>query len=512
MCWKPGFFAVHGVRLYVGLAFLVMPVDAALAAFQRMGIAAGTYRLGPQGSRSVPAFCFDRTRSSPSSSDGFDAVLTDQAAATVKVGGRRMSLQQALARGVVQVHGTQRTLAEYMRALDSPAAQARMSPNALRSSASLRAGWARATPSERLQIERVFAPYLARNGDHTRLRLSSRSDQPVEITFTRTALLGTAADRGLAVPDFQVRSRGPQHKEQDEIWRRMTRGHQMLLARAGYRVQINGRAGEGTLSQIRLFQRDQGLPPTGSIDAATEKALSGEGRQGFGLRGVNSRPERRYSVLYVSPNRSGTGSVYQVHDGEGPRVAATSIREIVQTLGPDLTSAGRRILLVPRGLSAGQVRMLAASASNYSKGGADTRPPVGVLNVRGVIDEGMFEQTASLDLAGGVVARTSGEATVYEKLITFRSVDGRSRTVRVVSTVRSLLEQFLRNLQALFSQRSSQATSPTPAQLIALALEQTRRDANLSRAEMAEQMRLELANTQFAWAELLKRMLGRAAG
>lgn len=506
---KPGFFAVHGLRLCAGLALLVIPVDAALAAFQRMGIAAGTYRLGPQGSRSVPAFCFDQTRSSPSTSDRFDAVLTDQAA-TVKVGGRRMSLQQALARGVVQVHGTQRMLAEYMRTLDSPAVQARMNPNALRSFALLRASWVRATPIERLQMERAFAPHSARAGDHTRLRLSSRSDQPVEITFTRTALLGTAADRGLAVPDFQIRGSGPQHEEQDEIWRRMTRRHQTLLARAGYRVQVDGRTGSGTVREIRLFQRDHGLPRTGSIDADTERTLSTEGRQGFGLRRVNSRPERSYSVLFVSLNRSRTGDVYQVHDGEGPRVAATSIREMILALGADPASAGRRVFLVPRGLSARQVRMLAASAGNYSRAGADTRPPVGVLDVRGVVDEAMFERTTSLDLAGGVVARTSGEATVYEKLITFRSVDGRSRTVRVVSTVRSLLEQFLRNLQALFSQRGSQADSPTPAQLIALALEQTRRDANLSHAEMAEQMRLELANTQFARAELLKRLLGGA--
>ncbi|MBB3348345.1 peptidoglycan-binding protein [Sphingomonas sp. BK069] len=434
-------------------------------------------------------------------------MLTDSSSATVKVGQRRMTLQQAISQGIVQVSGTQHTMDSVLKRVDDPSLRARMSPAEIQRYRVLQAYWAHMPPAQRAQIERANASYFAQQGDHTRLQFSSRTNQPVEITFGKTALLGTDADRGLATPDLQISGSSPQHAEQAAIWRKMTRRHQALLATSGYAVKVDGVASRSTKGQIARFQRDHKLVQSGEIDVPTEKALVRESGQASALKAVNTNPAREYTVLYVSRNPSSEGTVYQVHDGSGPRFSATTISDIIKGMGAQPGSGSKRVFLVPRGLDERQVGLLAASADNYSRAEAQGRPAVGVMKVSGVTDEAMFQRTVQLDI-GETVTRSAGASGAYEKLITFQSADGRSKTVTVVSFARNLMDQFIRNLQALFSRHQGSPTAPTPAQLISLALEQTRRDAGLTRREMKEQLSVEISNTQFASRLILSRIAG----
>ncbi len=491
----------HALHLFALLALAAIGIASPVqAAAQRMGIGAGTYRLSPHGSTTVPAFCFDYTRESPSTGNSLDTVLTDTNSAIATVGDRRMPLQEAIAKGLVRVNGTQGTLADLIHAVGHAASSSRMPLDQRLEAQRIKAKWDHLTASQRAGMEAEFALRNPQLGSHTRLNFSSNSDQPVAITFANTAILGTAADRKLAVPDLQVTSTRSHDAEQEHIWTEMNQRNLSLLSQAGYGSGAADLKAIDPHALAAVFQRDHNLPVTGQFDPLTEKVLVEEGRQGAALKRINSRADRRYSVLYVSPNRRGVDGGYRVSSGFGLPRPTTTIDEMMRVMHGQLPVSTERVYLVPRGMSDEEIGRLAASAQIYSRFGTETRPTVGVLKVAGAADEVMFKPIADIAIPDEIIQRGTDAAITHEILLTVKTTDGGSRKIKVVSKIRNLLERFIANLQALMSHRTYQASSPTPAQILALALEQTRREAHMTHQQMADSLSLETANVQFGVA------------
>lgn len=80
---------------------------------------------------------------------------------------------------------------------------------------------------------------------------------------------------------------------------------QQRLNSAGYPVVVDGIYGENTRSAVIAFQRDRGLPPTGTADSQTLAAL--------GVPDVGGIPQRnRYVVIIPTPDRAALAKVQTV--------------------------------------------------------------------------------------------------------------------------------------------------------------------------------------------------------
>ncbi len=161
---------------------------------QRMGIASGIIDLAANVIRSVPTYCLDRTRDSPSPATSYSTVLTEPQQARVTIdGARSMTLSEAIGQGLVEIRGQNLTMDQFVHFLNDPILQSRlhMSPEDRDQAKLLLMVWSTAGEAEKKELERKFQPLLADlGGDHEHLQFVNKSGKHLTINFDRPAILG----------------------------------------------------------------------------------------------------------------------------------------------------------------------------------------------------------------------------------------------------------------------------------------------------------------------------------
>jgi peptidoglycan hydrolase-like protein with peptidoglycan-binding domain len=286
---------------------------------QRMGIAAGVFELAANAVESIPTYCLDFTRDSPTSTTAYSHILTDPEDARVVGNGISMSLGDAMKSGRIEIKGQDISTHDFLLLMNDPVFQQRLQmPADLRTDMrKLLTAWNQATPSEKKDIEESIAPVVAQLGlgDHTHLRIVSHFPQPVRLEVSRSAVVSPTAE---SAADVDTEHLGVAHDAEDQramqsvTWQANTARQQAVLHYLGYyNGDVDGVPGRQTRAAVAKFQSENGRPATGVLDGPTNDILYSRFNDRRLMVVNGSSPDTMLVTVAFTPNlESGRYSVW----------------------------------------------------------------------------------------------------------------------------------------------------------------------------------------------------------
>jgi hypothetical protein len=516
-----------GHRAFAAIAAALVLVTTGVpaeASFQRMGIPIGTFRVMGNGSLAIDAFCFDITRKSPNAGVNFANVLTDPSKITVKFGESSMSLTQAIREKKVIVHGTQPTFAEFIAGLNQPRVLNRFTPREQTEFRQMQANYRKLSPTEKAQLEAYFRPRLAEVGDHTKIVFENKTGLPMSVNVSSPAVFGDTAETAPDVSALPTTIHNTRDA-QNIVWERRSTVHQQQLQDAGfYTGPIDGDLGPMSKAAIASFQDATGLKVTKEIDAATEDALS-KASADYRHLGTLNRNRNGYVAAGMYTMRRGPDrALYLVVGANGERLyKGNSAEAAIQSLTPYAARFGAdSAYLVPFVRDGDQRTAMELSIRSAARQRGSGGPELFITDamqeplaagklmgrsVRDVLDDGGEPNSVRL---------ASGEQG-FSKTVDLLYADQSTQKLTIFGKTADIVKAFIKNLKYQVAKfRAATSKNPGAAVLtplrstdiVNLAMAQTARDFNLSRAELRSQLSARFNGYQIVTRQESKRRSG----
>jgi hypothetical protein len=245
---------------------------------QRMAIPPGVFHVGVGATLAIDAYCVDYGRANPKPSSQYGTVLAGSQTSKVTVGGKELSLTEALAAHLIEIKGRKLTFGEFLMALSSPEIQRSRDRSEREEFKEIISLWKDATPKEKEEVNRKYAGLVPDIGSYSDLQLVNTSHSEVKLVFSDPTIV-SVRDESISDVDLKVldvlRSKSEQPIKQAVLWRSVTSSHQRSLKSLGYYSGVvDGVVGPQTESAIRRFQKDKGLTITNQFDANTAALLN----------------------------------------------------------------------------------------------------------------------------------------------------------------------------------------------------------------------------------------------
>lgn len=440
--------------LFLFGVIVLLPLSG-FAQLQRMAILSGGYKLPPNSSKSVNAYCMDYTRHAPEKGSQYQYLLTSPENATVTIGtSEQLSLQEAIDRKKVSIEGINMTVGQLLNSLSDPMVLNRI-PEADRSQIlQMKETWNSLTPAQRATLERELAPDLAKSGgDFTHLKLVNHTSQPISISLSRDAVFGAERE---SVPLFDtqdVGGRGGTNTQgiQSQFWRAATKKHQAMLQDIGYyKGPLSGEVDPNTKNAIVKFKTDHRLPSDSVIDSQTENAL---------MRA--SQDSRNAKYIAFTLETGGDGPLYRLYSPGGEQVySGNLIPDLLTAINTERDRKGRgnNVYLIMKGFADKQVNAFAASTRIYQNSVDPT------VSIRPFESGSEFSKAEDFFFSPG---KTLIEESVTEPVLVMQGANkdfyqsdfkvadaaGDSGTVSVFARAREVVVSFVQGVRSLFQRR-----------------------------------------------------------
>lgn len=285
----------------LGLAAFVVITPLRTSAAQRMVLAPGVFNVAANGAQSLSAFCLDFIEHAPESGTTYGNAFASLSDASVKIGDVTYSLQDAVDRHLVSIHGvmTHYTSAQLLNAHD-PMGLAMATRDYLltlpkdqrRHLLGLMAQWDTLAPAQRSELSATLDKHIEQSGDFSRLTVANHTSSPLSITV-RNAHVGER-NNPISNVDLTHLPAGAIHSDvQYGIWL------QRLLQDTGYYDgPINGMPTDRLKNAVHAFQARH----PESIDVSLNEALDAlrtatENTQT--LQHANARRDIPYATVMV---------------------------------------------------------------------------------------------------------------------------------------------------------------------------------------------------------------------
>jgi hypothetical protein len=319
------------------LAVVCVP-SICLCQAQRMGISIGRYILPAGGSKRVNAYCLDYTRHSPTVQTSYSQVLTSPEGATVTIGSRKMSLQQAISQKLVEVKGSSISFGQFLQLANDPMVIGRLPQADQTLFKQMLQEYKGLSPSERRIVESQMAPLVAAYGDHTSLRLVNKTKQDLSVDVSQNSVFGERREHLHNIEAASIAtatSNLPQEEIQGRIWHDQNVRLQTKLRDVGYYDgEIDGKAGQRTTAAILAFQKDHFLRPDAIVGAETAEHLTRATEAAGRVRQVNEASGGRLAAFWldshVAPERDALYGLYS--DSGKPVFVGNDIGELARSM------------------------------------------------------------------------------------------------------------------------------------------------------------------------------------
>ena len=235
--------------LLLGCVLTALPSMPSSAQIQRLIIPDANVQISPGSSAILSTLCTDLGIIGPSQNQSYGHVLTSSSSARVSIGGKEMSLSDAIATGQVELktpRPTIESLVEERRHFNE------LDPSHAVDLAQYRSHFESLSPADRAKI-------LSKEQNPSTLQIVNHSGQPM--TFVaHNAAVGTANS---PAPLFPLHATG-----QNNLW---TAQIQQQLVQYGYKTPVDGEVGPDTKVALLAFQKKHNLHETGTPTSGVAK-------------------------------------------------------------------------------------------------------------------------------------------------------------------------------------------------------------------------------------------------
>jgi peptidoglycan hydrolase-like protein with peptidoglycan-binding domain len=285
---------------------------------QRLLIPETTLHLAPNGAAEITTLCTDYGIVGPKAGQNYSHLLSGSESIRLTIGGKVMSLEQAISQGKLRLETPVPTVAEYLR---TEQMLGRLNPGTYDPE------WAQAEKKllESLPVS-VRNEILAKKQNPGRLKITNLSGEPVEF-WSGGALVGTEEQAPSRIPANLLKTAGsktnPQAPAQDKLWIAQLQDE---LSDVGYALSPDGTVGTHTAAALRDFQRQHGLEVTGTPTFETAKKLHEAGAQARLTERTKSFENSGFLVLRVE-NRTTDADRFRVISPAGTEVYTGSRKD-----------------------------------------------------------------------------------------------------------------------------------------------------------------------------------------
>ena len=263
-----------GSSLMSGFLFSIL-CGVSSGQIQRLIIPEANVRIPAGSGANLPILCTDYGIVGPTAKQAYGHVLTSADSARVTIGGKEMSLADAIRANKVRLVTPTPTVDEYIAELQH---FNELDPTAHIDIERRRKFLESLTPSQRAQL-------LAEEQNVSTLRIENLSGQPITFVASNAAV-GTVDGPPPAIPTSVT----AQSKiEQTKLW---TAQIQEKLLKRGYKTPTDGEVGPEAKSALLSFQNDNDLQQTGTPTQGVVQTL----RRLDGAQWVESVPKGNYTV------------------------------------------------------------------------------------------------------------------------------------------------------------------------------------------------------------------------
>jgi peptidoglycan hydrolase-like protein with peptidoglycan-binding domain len=493
---------------FVGIVLAVTGMTAE-AAVQRMGIAPGVYNIAANAASNVAAFCFDLTRDSPSASTTFSEVLTDPGKAFVRIGGERMSLDEAISEKKVEIKGMQPTLAEIVQRANDPEILSHYRPEQRRALKNLATEWNNLSDEEKAEAESALASQFATIGDHTKLEILNHTNQPISLEVDDSTIFGQTGETADNLPANLLIQGGGQDKLQKQVWEETTSRYQSLLRDAGFlNDTIDGKLGDKTEEALLEFQTASGLEVTGQIDKTTEDALARAAENQKAIAELNRTNQHGFLTAIVHSVSASGHSFYRLSFGQGRARYVNSMDQLRQALSEAARGDGAtRAFLIPEGFSSDAQEALSVSVKNQNRFQPE-KLNIQVADLHGLpIKEDPVFGGRVTDLITDdtePIVQTIRSQEFYSKPVAFKLESGERLSVTITARTKELIAQLIEHIRTVISnlRAAINGASPTnlhqlrPVDIVNIALLDLQHDLNISTKELRRRVEVEMGGVQ----------------
>ena len=332
--------------LLLGCVLAALTSMSSSAQIQRLIIPEANVQISPGSSAVVSTFCTDLGIVGPHQNQSYGHVLTSSSSARVLIGGKEMSLSDAITTGQVELKTPRPTIES---AVENQRHFNELDPSHAVDLAQYRSTLERLSPADR-------AKRLLNEQNPSALQIVNHSGQPM--TFVaHNAAVGTADSPAPLIP---LPATG-----QNNLW---TAQIQEQLVRYGYKTPVDGTVGPDTRAALLAFQKKHNLHETGTPTTGVAKTL----RRIEADNWLRSLPKGQYTVARLDdvgdePVQyhlvSADGAV--AYHGNLPDQLISSLFDMAKASG----DAGKTVYLEAPGLSEKEKTNLRLSLSMASPDG-----------------------------------------------------------------------------------------------------------------------------------------------